>query len=275
MMRTIYLFLVFNSFFQQPNRISLWSRKIRKSVWMASHRSSAVLRATRHHPCSGRKKVRKCSCFRTTRTVTFTWRVKERCKFVAFRRRTPAILCARHWVWLVRRRYVLSFKWHPSTIFRRQSYKSARPIKRCPREVSRCCRVVRLERRRHAFAGTRTACRCRRDIDWLLCRVDHWKSTVSHSGSDDSRWCSSSSCSGNQIIIFAVFLVSRFTIGRYGTLYVHSIVGEWRNIVVSIAYGKLLPWCSRRFFPFSFIEFWCEKLFTFCIMITKNFFNLF
>lgn len=161
---------------------------------MASHRLSAVPRAIRRHQCSGRKKVRKCSCFRTIRTVTFTLRIKERSKYVAFRRRMLAILCVRHWVWPVRRQYVLFSKWHPSTIFRRQSYKSARPIKRCPREVSQCCRVVQLERRRHAFAGTRMACRCKRVIDWLLCRVDHWKSTVSQS---DHSSCYSS----NQIII--------------------------------------------------------------------------
>lgn len=254
MMRTIYLFSIFFRISMQRNRLLLWNRKIRKSAWMASHRLSVVPRAIHRRPCFGRKKVRKCSCFRTIRTDTFRWRIKAHCKFVAFRRRMLAILCAPHWVWPVRRRYVHFFRWHPLTIFRRQSYKSDRPIKRCRREVSQCCRVGQSECRRHAFAGTGTACRYKRDNDWLLCRVDHWKSTVSqsdHSPSWNHNGNSSSSSTCNQITIFSFADLQSADTGHY-TCTASSESGEtsWSASLTVSCLQRMAVLCCSRFFPF-------------------------
>lgn len=280
MMRTIYLFSNFS--FHQHNRVSLWSRKIRKLVWMVLHRLSVGLRAIRRHRYFGRKKVLKCLCFPTIRTDTFTWPIKERCKFVAFRKKTLDILCARLWVWPARRRYVHFFKWHRSMIFRRQSYKSDRRIKRCPWEVSRCCRVAQSAHHRHAFAGTKTECLCKQDNDWLLCRVDHWKSIVSTS--DHAlmpSWSSSSSQlqSNTNFLVYFFSSSYRFDGLRFGTLHLHRKCWKWRDFVVGIPNGT---WCMdcralQSFFSllvhrvskrktFHFLHYDYEKLFQFILI---------
>lgn len=117
-------------------------------------------------------KVHKCWCFPITPTATFTWLVRERCKFVACRKRMPAIMYARHWVLPVQQRYEPFYKSLPSMISHRQSSKLDRQIKHCQSEAWQCYHAVPSGIPHHVFGGTKMECHCKPINVWSLYRVD-------------------------------------------------------------------------------------------------------
>lgn len=73
------------------------------------------------------------------------------------------------------------------------------------------------------------------------------------------------------MINFEIYLSFRFIVIRYGTLYLHGIVGKWRNIMVGLVNGMFLS--KKKKFVKSILR-WCHYLAVLSLTCLRNHFDI-